>query len=181
MSASRLHTPSKTDKNVLAFSERLSPGQKPFFVDVRPENGFEPVQCFPNVAEKVRRSGGKIVYGWEISLEPKIHLEAQFHAVWQSPDGRFVDVTPQLIPQDPILFLIDDRRTYTGTLVPDERFSLGDVKLVSRYLDLVDERMSILQQMQLAGFERGHPLYAQRLLPIQAEIESIRERLQNAT
>jgi hypothetical protein len=181
MSESFLHTPSKTDKNVLAFSEKISPGHKPFYVYVLPESDFEPLQCFPNVAEKVRREGGRLVHGWEISEEPKVHLEAQFHAVWQSPNGSFLDVTPQIIPQSPILFLIDDHRIYTGPLIPDERFALGEIKLVSRYWILVDERMSVLTQMELAGFPDGHPAYMQRLIPLQNEIESIREKLQSAT
>jgi hypothetical protein len=173
-------TPKADDKSVLTLCKRLSPGHKPFYVHVLPELGFEPLQCFPNVAEKVRRSGGKLVHGWEISQEPKVHLEAQFHAVWQSPTGGFTDVTPQIVHQSPILFLLDDCRNFTGTTVPDERLALGDATLVGRYWVLIDERMLILQQMELAGFPRGHPAYKQRLAPLQAEIESIRERLQKA-
>ncbi len=172
--------PSKDDKKVLAFCKRLSPNHQPFYVPVRPEEGFEPLMCFPNVTEKVKRAGGSIVYGWEISQRPKIHLEAQFHSVWKSPSGEFVDVTPQLMPQSPILFLIDDHRVYNGEIVRDQRFALGDPKLVSRYWELYDRQMSILSELQVAGFPPGHPVYRERLGAIRAEAQAICSELERS-
>jgi hypothetical protein len=171
-------SPPKDDKNVLTFSELLCPGQRPFLVQVKPEVNFQPMMCFPNVAEKIKRDGGTIVHGWEISEVPKIHLEAQFHAVWLSPGGEYIDVTPQLISQSPILFLNDENRVFQGEIVPDQRYALGEPNLVAKYWDLIDQRASMLHQLQLAGFPRGHSVYRERLLPIQKQVEALREDLQ---
>ena len=66
-----------------------------------------------------------------------------------------------------------------GTIVPQQRVALGDIKLVERYWALSDEAKSRLQALMLAGFEPGHPVYRQRLGELNTEIRSIRERLQN--
>jgi hypothetical protein len=118
-----------------------------------------------------------MIYGWGIHQVPKIHLEAQFHAVWQSPTGAFVDITEEEIGMTRILFLRDDTRTYTGSKVPHFRFALGDQKLVERYWDLCDQSQTILFQLLEAGFQRGHPAFRQRLGGIAAEIQQLKAKL----
>lgn len=169
--------PSRDDPRVLSLCDSICPGVRPFFVPVRPDSQSELFQCFPNVERKVRVAGGAMIYGWGISQVPKIHIEAQFHAVWQSPAGDFVDVTPEALGLSRTLFLRDDTRTYTGTKVPDRRFALGDKKLVERYWVLLDRSQAVLMELLLAGFERGHPAFRQRLGPLQTEIQELKAKL----
>jgi hypothetical protein len=131
--------PSKDDQRVIAFCESICPGQIPFLVSVTKCDGVSLARCFQNVQAMIQRSGGQIVYGWDISKIPKIHFEATFHAIWKSPHGEFVDVSPQESGQSHILFLPDAHRRDTGTLVPSRRFSIGDNETVERYWDLSDE------------------------------------------
>ncbi|MBC3486707.1 hypothetical protein HU750_13595 [Pseudomonas sp. SWRI50] len=49
--------------------------------------------CYWNVDTMVRRYGGVAVYGWEISIWKKSHINAMHHAIWRSPSGDLFDVT----------------------------------------------------------------------------------------
>jgi hypothetical protein len=176
--------PSKDDKRVLSFCESICPGQRPFYVPMIPDDDAQPLQCFPNVEARVARDGGALVYGWELTWNPKIYLEAQFHAVWKSRDGHFRDVTPPALPAplaelySRLLFLPDARRTYTGQKIQPHRLALGSKSLVERFWTLTDMLMEIDQQTVLAGLSQD--VYVQRTAEIRAERLSIQERLQNA-
>lgn len=171
--------PQKDDRKVLAFCEGICPNEKPFVVPVRPEGQM--LQCFLNVPEKVGRDGGAMVSGWEISQLPMIYLEARFHAVWKSPAGQFVDVTPEELGQTRILFLPDVHRKYAGREVPRRRFSLAkDTALVERYWSLSDESIALMQSVALGGIRDDDPAFRAHIVSLQAELRRIRERLQNA-
>lgn len=57
--------------------------------------------------EKVRHDGGAIVFGWTIWEWPKVMLTAEFHAVWESPDGDLIDITPKPQRETSIIFVPD--------------------------------------------------------------------------
>jgi hypothetical protein len=65
------------------------------YLDVRPTSAARPGSPYDNVREHVVRSGGCVVHGWIIRAVPALFYEAEYHAVWQSPGGALVDVTPQ--------------------------------------------------------------------------------------
>lgn len=69
-------------------------------------------ECFINVREHVQRHGGKIAYGWAIWEHPPLFIEGEHHAVWEAPDKKWLDITPQDIDIDHILFLLDERAFY---------------------------------------------------------------------
>jgi hypothetical protein len=48
-------------------------------------------------------------------------LEAEFHAVWISSDGKIIDITPKVDNEDVILFLPDSKRIYDGRFVENRR------------------------------------------------------------
>jgi hypothetical protein len=171
------HPPEKIDSQIVAFCGQLCPATKPQFVPVRPEADAKILDCYPNVAAKVARDGGSQVFGWQISVAPHLFLEAQFHSVWRSPEGRLLDITREELGHTKILFLEDPHRSYTGTRVPHERFSLGPEDLVSRFCELADKSQVILQDLLAAGFRVGDPVFRARLMPLQQEIASIREEL----
>src|ERR1700676_161605 len=56
--------------------------------------GYEAQECHVNVLHRVRHHGGKRVNGWVI-WESQPFDEAEFHCVWQNPEGDLIDVTPR--------------------------------------------------------------------------------------
>lgn len=61
-------------------------------------------------------------------------VEAEFHAVWLSPESSFVDVTPAIVPR--ILFLPDPARTYEGQQVNNIRVALADNPLIHEFIEI---------------------------------------------
>lgn len=66
-------------------------------------------RCWENVNTAVRLWGGHLVHGWAIWERPMLFLTAEFHAVWSSPDGEVIDVTPKADHEKRILFSADPR------------------------------------------------------------------------
>lgn len=65
------------------------------YLDVRPTSAARPGRSYDNVREHIVRCGGCVVHGWIVRAVPILFYEAEYHAVWQSPDGALVDITPQ--------------------------------------------------------------------------------------
>ncbi len=120
----------------------------------RPEPWAKVLCCFDNAAEKIRREGrGMVRFGWtfhyRIAEGKGEYLFATHHAVWNTPEGWLVDVTP--FHEDPkhhpitksgsVLFLVDDaaRPVVTDRVIaplPLRYFALGDDR---RLRDHVEE------------------------------------------
>jgi hypothetical protein len=87
-------TPTDISAPVDALCRELSSGQRPAWVNVRPDTKAIVSECFPNVAAKVTRDGGSLVFGWAIWEWPRIFIEAEHHAVWER-DGELLDIASQ--------------------------------------------------------------------------------------
>jgi len=71
----------------------------------------EPQNCFFNVWVQMNYEGGGRQHGWLIAQDcAKDFIEAQFHAVWVSTDGKFVDVTPRIDGEKRAMFIPDYAR-----------------------------------------------------------------------
>ena len=86
----------------------------------RPEPTARHRLCFSNVGDKIQCAGGKGQLGWTFQKCHKNsvggYLVATHHALWRSPDGILIDITPYpdenthpLSSGDEILFLADDK------------------------------------------------------------------------
>jgi hypothetical protein len=64
--------------------------------------------CADGVLEKISHDGGSIRFGWMIWEWPEVLLTAEFHAVWVSPTGELVDITPKPTGESRILFIPDE-------------------------------------------------------------------------
>ena len=50
-------------------------------------------ECFDNCTRKVIAAGGAVQYGWAFCVYERL-LQAFHHAVWRSPEGVLIDITP---------------------------------------------------------------------------------------
>lgn len=107
-------------------------------------------ECFSIVPEQVRAHGGMQVTGWAIWERTGVLIEAEFHCVWQRPDGVLVDITPREQDFDCILFLPDPKKVYRGRQVNNVRRPLSDSLLVRRLIDAHDELFRAMNKGDLA-------------------------------
>jgi len=71
-----------------------------------------------------------------------ILIEAEAYAVWKSPEGRMVDITPHNHGEDRILFLPDKRVIYKNNQnIANIRQELTSSPLVERLIYLYNERV----------------------------------------
>ena len=79
------------------------------FVPVIPHPEYQPLYCWFNCLDYQQNKGGKVIFGWAIWHTERNTLLAQHHAVWQSSKGEYVDITPNELSVEEILFLPDNR------------------------------------------------------------------------
>lgn len=124
------NTPKKIDETVIKFCELISPGLKPEYVQVKPEIWCKLNECYDNVLEKVKTSGGVRQLGWRIQVIPdpfpKFMIEAVHHAIWIKKNGNKLDITPQCEERE-IVFL------------PDDSIVLGDYRIGEKYYALIND------------------------------------------
>ncbi len=110
------------------------------YIDISPEayNGEYQVGCCQtNVAKKIEKDGGRRLIGWCIWKSPVL-LEAQYHHVWLSPEGKIEDITPQSDEGETILFVIDPEQKDDGLPVQNKRKILKNIPEVRKMIDLQD-------------------------------------------
>ena len=75
----------------------ILPDAKPVYVPVSPEVSTEVSECFHNVSAKVEKDGGNRILGWALREGPVV-MNAEFHSIWESPNGKWLDITPKGMP-----------------------------------------------------------------------------------
>ena len=111
----------------------ISPNAQPVYVQVAPEPGAEVNSCFITVSEKVKVCGGKMVLGWTLR-EETLTMSAEFHAVWESLSGDWLDVTPKGDPTSRILFIAVPEAKYRGKRVDNIHVNISGNPLVDDYI-----------------------------------------------
>jgi hypothetical protein len=124
----QLHEQSQT--NVIKLRDHLGLSSEPVFVPVEVNAAAIHGDCFKNVSEKIATSGGQLQYGWTVWESPDQLIEGEFHAVWVSPEDRFVDVTPKPDGEKKIVFIPDQKRTYKGIPIDNVYIPLSDDPLL---------------------------------------------------
>ncbi|MBQ4855881.1 SEC-C domain-containing protein [Rhodanobacter sp. B2A1Ga4] len=125
---------------------KVVPGQSASYLTVQPEPNAVVNECFPNVAAKIERSGGHMICGWQIWEWPHVMVEAEFHAVWVSPEGQFVDITPKPHGEDTILFVPDARRAYAGVVIDNVRMPVRDDLLVRHFIKASEAIVKVMNR-----------------------------------
>lgn len=87
----------------------------PIFVQKLLDSPYQPLHCWHNCAKYLELNGGSVVFGWALFYDAEMY-QAQHHAIWCSPEGSFVDITPdELSSVTEIMFLPDGRVPYDYT------------------------------------------------------------------
>lgn len=170
----RSRTPDAVNAVVQQFSEKVSPGQTPVFYDCEPSPGQDQ-WCFPIVQARVAKDGGQMVLGWAIWIWPGVLIEAEFHALWEDPQGVRHDIAPRSDGTTRVLFVPDPRAEYKGQQVNNIREPLSKASAVQNMIKAFDDRFAVLN--------RGIAAYAHQIVlnPLQeAELKEIDFRLGEA-
>jgi SEC-C motif-containing protein len=113
------NTPAEITPEILATLRQIAPNHEPFFLDVTPLPDCRVRRCYGNADLYALRYGGKRIEGWEVFVGwENRYLALNHHAVWQKPDGTYVDLTPNDGEEERILFLPDGQYHLAGSSVP---------------------------------------------------------------
>ncbi|MEY4704924.1 MAG: hypothetical protein RL042_1126 [Nitrospirota bacterium] len=143
-------TPAEMSRALTALCEDIVPGATPLYIDVHPLSGAPADECFSLVSSQVATNGGDLVVGWILWELPTLFVEAEFHAVWRSPAGKFIDIAPKKSPTRRILFLEDPLRRYEGRQVNNVRRATSQDPVVVEYLTAFDSQFELLNRGERA-------------------------------
>jgi hypothetical protein len=150
-------TPNEINKDILEFCNEIDYTTEPVFLELFPIKDYMLGECYGTVETQINKNGGKVQYGWIIWEDPKIFLEAEFHAVWINPRGEYVDITPKVDKEERILFLPDSKKKFNGELIDNIRKPLID-----------NEHTKELVKVGKGNFEIKNKFYKESL-PIKKE------------
>jgi hypothetical protein len=136
--------PDRIDRYVKLLLSKLPGTKEPVFLQVRPIPSAKPNECVPAVNNQIKATGGSIVYGWQIWQTDNL-TEAEFHAVWNSPKGEMLDVTPKIIQSiNRILFAEDPSIKYIGSPIDNVRINNTGNPLVDDLIRICEARFQML-------------------------------------
>jgi len=76
------------------------------------ENSIYPKNfCWFNCLEHSLINGGSVICGWGFWQRGCAHYVAQHHAIWKSPTGDYIDLTPNNV-SNTVLFMPDNRAPF---------------------------------------------------------------------
>ena len=131
------YSPSEITSHVEKLLDKMNAQFDPEQVKVVLEPYAKIHNCFMNVAEKVNRDGGKIIYGRAIFYTDLV-CEAEMHAVWESPNGELIDITPRECAFEEIMFVYDEDFVYENQLVDNIRINSTDNPIVEDFILLCE-------------------------------------------
>ena len=132
-------TPNKINENVSSLIELIPGAEDAIFLEVNPEQGSKILDCFENVKKKIDRSYGEMLCGWVIWEWKGVLEEAEYHAVWRSPQGKILDITPQSDGEKKVLFVPCPKDIYDGIRKDNIRLAVRDDMIVHHFILLCEE------------------------------------------
>jgi hypothetical protein len=151
---SKTFVPSPSASSVRKICSVIASPEEPLLVKLAPMPWAVEKECFPNVMRQVAEGGGGIVYGWALWQCGWLFIEAEHHAVWESPNGEWLDITPQVPPVAHTLFLPDKRAIYdfeTTDVRDNHRLALIKDARLDRLLELFTERTALMNSIPSVG------------------------------
>lgn len=137
-------TPIKITQAIMDMCASITSSSTPVFVTVQPKPWALPHECFNNVQQMIRQNSGTMISGWAIWQWGNILLDAEVHAIWQSPDGDFTDITPHNYSETRIFFLPDASVNYKEVPIRSHRKALTGSALVAELIHLYSKRDDIM-------------------------------------
>lgn len=131
--------PKVDSTNVLKLIRQMGKVANLFVIPVVPGKNALRNECFENVNRHIDMNGGERVIGWQL-WELSHFIEAEYHAVWRSPSGDMVDITPKNVEIDEILFLVDHDPNYTFRIIDNIRLNTSGNNLVDDYIALAETK-----------------------------------------
>jgi len=130
--------PNEITREIVDFCKEIVPNSTPVKIPYEPEFGAVSGDCYINIEKKIKQSGGKIQYGWNIRQINNLFLEAEFHAVWKSDSCELLDITPQESEAKHIIFLPDMKREYQGRQVSNIFMNISGNTLIDDYISIFE-------------------------------------------
>jgi hypothetical protein len=142
------HLPEKENEYIKRIVAILGIVDDLVYVDVIPDSDSTFGECCPNVLRKVEQKSGEVVYGWKF-YEFSYMIEAEFHAIWKSPNGKFIDITPSAVPSTTkILFGIDRNKKFDGSRIDNYRLNTTDNELVDDIIEIEKAKFKFIDTAQ---------------------------------
>ncbi|MCF8461411.1 MAG: hypothetical protein K9G46_11865 [Flavobacteriales bacterium] len=114
------------------------------YVDIIPYREAILGECFLNVLRKIEQAKGEAIYGWQF-CEYTYMIEAEFHAIWKSPEGNLIDITPSADPTTTkTLFGIDQNKKYDGSRTDNFRLNTTDNSLVDDSIEIEQAKFKFI-------------------------------------
>ena len=175
-----LGPPEQIDAATRAFCASIA-AATPVYVPVAPAAAAKVAYCFDNSVAQAEAQGGSAVYGWAIWRWPGRWFEAEHHAVWRTPAGDLIDVTPQAGDPPRILFLPHETAPYDPTTFRRNIMAPEAGNALARdYIALVAERADITDRYWEPGMD-VLPLFTpedqRRIGAIDARMAELREAM----
>ncbi len=141
---STVRTPRTIHKFVDQLAALIGP-QKPMWVPVKPTKEAKQGECFFNVPKQVETKGGKIQFGWTVWQCANLFIEGEFHAVWISPKGEPIDITPKGDGETRIMFIPDNTRTFQNERVDNIRLAILDRPEIHEFLSVASQSVRYMK------------------------------------
>ena len=143
-------TPKKKKKKIKQFCEMISAETKPVYVDVVLYDKGVAGKCFQNVNSYIEEHGGKRIVGWNICRCKNIFLQAESHAIVETEDKKWIDVSPHDGCTE-ILFLKDETVQALENPVKSKYQVLTDSELAREFIEL-RKQIETIQFSSKEGF-----------------------------
>lgn len=137
--------PKLNDENLERLLVMLDAEFDPIELEVETHPDADENECIAIVDRLVREQGGKRILGRQIWEGPYI-MEAEFHAVWEMPDGTLKDVSKKKGKQPYIVFVEDDKVIYEGKQISNVRLNLLKLPLVDDLIEVYNQEYRLLNK-----------------------------------
>lgn len=97
-------TPCIEGESVKALLKKINSEIMPFYVRCQPNHLGIQSECFSLVDQYALEHGGERINGWSLWEQPNLYIEAEFHAIWKSPEGDYLDLNYRPHKTENILF-----------------------------------------------------------------------------
>lgn len=121
--------------------------ETPRYIEILPTLGAEINNCFFNVKEQCENKGGQAILGWSVWEFPTVMIEFEFHAIWESPTGEQIDITPKPMEENKILFLPDNSKKFDYSKpwirTDNIRKAIFNHPLIDEFISLAEKKFNL--------------------------------------